>query len=390
MNVSYQLNRSKQFIYLLITLILLSILTIGGCNDNSSNNNGDIDAPQTNCVTTATVPCTGISEGPNNTVICDSLGTIVCAVDLNAVISQADPDGLLGINGDTVMWMEAWGANGGNTVVGTDGAAGGYAVTTTTVNDLEAKNSGSSFIFFFTGTPGLEPDERCGGGGGVATIVTTEDLALNPTSNPTQSAPPVLLVAGGGGGGASGNKAGLCETSTQHQAGAGGEAYATMQADGQGQGFPSAAPGADPDAIGGNQNGMGKGGNSSGVGGETDPTKGSDGYGGLGGVGGTGPVCEGFGSNGFSNTLVELSMTTGLGGNGGSARGSCAAGGGAGGGGYGGGGAGESGDESREVIAGAGGGSFAIQSTKSSRKAPTTKQFNPCGANGCVRITFAP
>ena len=383
------ISQTKSF-SIVFTLVLISFLTIGGC---SENNGGGIDAPapQTSCLTTATVPCTSISSGPNNTVICDSLGNVVCAADLNAVLDQVNNEGMLEVTADTVMWIEAWGGTGGASDKGERGGAGGYAITTTTVNDIKAKNSGSSTIYYFLGTGGFEAAERCGGGGGVSTIVTTEDLALNPSSNPTQSAPPILLVAGGGGGGAARNHVGLCTTSTQIVPGGGGSAFATTRADGLGGGQSSEDQGKTPQATGGNQNDLGKGGEAFGLGpGNPKPTNGADGFGGLGGIGGTGPGCTGPGANDFSNTPVPLSMTTGLGGSGGGAKGSCAAGGGGAGGGYGGGGGGSHGNEGSIPVSGAGGGSFAIQSTKSSRLAPTTRQPNPCGAQGCVRITFAP
>ena len=389
MNIKLSAIPQTKSLSFISTLVLISFLTIGGCSEN--NGAGvDTPAPQTSC-TTVTNPCTSVTESQgNSTIQCTMLDTSVCAVDLEDVIAQANPDGSK-LTGDTTMWIEAWGGTGGASDKGERGGAGGYAITTTTVNDIKAKNSGSSTIYYFLGTGGFEAAERCGGGGGVSTIVTTEDLALNPSSNPTQSAPPILLVAGGGGGGAARNHVGLCTTSTQIVPGGGGSAFATTRADGLGGGQSSEDQGKTPQATGGNQNDLGKGGEAFGLGpGNPKPTNGADGFGGLGGIGGTGPGCTGPGANDFSNTPVPLSMTTGLGGSGGGAKGSCAAGGGGAGGGYGGGGGGSHGNEGSIPVSGAGGGSFAIQSTKSSRLAPTTRQPNPCGAQGCVRITFAP
>lgn len=396
-NLSFLMILRSTFI-----LVLISFLSIGGCNENNGGGSGNGDgvdapapAPQTMCAT-ASPPC-GVTQTANNTIECGPLPGSNCAVDLEEVISHVNASVGSALTNDTVLWIEAWGGAGGQAAMGgTGGAEGGYAITTTSVNGIKAKNGGSSTIYYFYGTPGLDPDERCGAGGGVATIVTTEDLAMNPASNPTQSAPPILLVAGGGGGGAAGNQVGSCLTKSGIFPGNGGEAFATMQADGQGAGVVSTDGSdgiiGDPFAIGGNTNGMGKGGMSFG-GSSQNPTSGADGFGGLGGIGGKGPGCVATGANNFSNTPVQLGMTAGSGGNGGGATGSCAAGGGGGGGGYGGGGGGGAGNEFAGIIAGAGGGSFAIQSTQFSRRVPTTKQSTPCVnsvGNGCVRITFAP
>ena len=378
--------KSLSFIFI---LFFLAFLTIGGC---SENNGGGIDgvgdpppAPQAGCSTIPN-PCTSTNENEEGTIVqCTTLNSSACAVDLEDVLKQVDPNGTE-LTGDSAMWIELWGSRGGHSDKGVFGGASGYAITTTTVNDIKAINNGSSEIYYFLGSQGIDAAERCGGGGGVGSIVTTEDLALNPTSEPTQTTPPVLLAAGSGGGGAASNRVGACLTSADGNSGSGGIAIATTGADGQGAGTDS-TNNITPLAGGGNKDGMGKGGNDDpGSGGGTS---GSDGFGGLGGVGGTGPGgCLGPGANNFINTPVQLSFKSGRGGNGGGKRGSCAAGGGAGGGGYGGGGGGKNGDELTIISSGGGGGSFAIQSTKSSTLAPTTFQPNPCGGIGCARITF--
>lgn len=374
----------------IFALVLISFLTIGGCNDNNNgNNNGGGDGlggTETGCSTLST-PCHSVSVNENNTkFVCTFLSNDACAVDLEDVVNQVDPAGT-SVNDHTIMWIEAWGGRGGFTDNGANGGPGGYAVTTTTVQGIKNKNSGSSIIYYFLGTAGLSAAERCAGGGGVATIVTTEDLLLNPDANPTQTSPPILLIAGGGGSGAAGNHKGVCLTGTTFNGGHGGIAVALFtDEDGQGAGTPSTNHAGESFGTGGNQDGMGSGGKAAGSG----STDGTSGFGGRGGVGGSGPDCGGVGADGFSNISVHLSMTTGLGGNGGSAKGSCAAGGGAGGGGYGGGGGGNHGNESIAEVGGAGGGSFAIESTQLSNKSPVDIQPNPCSDtnNGCVRITF--
>lgn len=372
------------------TIVLISFLTISGCNDNNSSNNDGLGATETSCSTLSS-PCNTISQNEDSTkFVCSTLSSEACAVDLEDVVSQVDPDGT-SVDNKTTMWIEAWGGHGGSSDKGADGGAAGYALTTTTIQDIKSINSGSSTIYYFLGTPGLDSPERCGGGGGgVSTIVTTEDLVLNPNSDPTQSAPPILLVAGGGGGGAAANKVGLYLTGTTFNGGQGGTAIASLEGDGQGAGEASTGAGGSFGG-GGNENGMGKGGscNCKGPDSDKNPTNGTDGFGGHGGVGGSGPDCGGRGADNFSNTPVKLSFSSGQGGKGGSASGSCAAGGGAGGGGYGAGGGGSHGNESEEVIGGGGGGSFAIQSSQFSSKTPTDRQSNPCDpTTGCVRITF--
>lgn len=370
----------------IITLVLISFISIGGCNDNNNGDSegGGLGATETSC-TAISSPCDITSINDNNKRFeCTSLSNGACAVDLEDVVAQVDPDSTK-VNNNTIMWIEAWGGKGGSSDKGADGGNSGYAVTTTTIDGIKNKNSGSSTIYYFLGTPGVDGPERCAGGGGVATIVTTEDLVLNPDSNPTQEAPPILLVAGGSGSGAAANKVGFCLTSTSFNGGDGGIAIASTSEAGQGAGGSSSNKAGESFGTGGNQDGKG----SAGTGSASSSEDGTSGYGGRGGVGGSGSDCGGRAANNFSNTPVELTMTTGKGGNGGSADGSCAAGGGAGGGGYGGGGGGNHGNESIAEVGGAGGGSFAIKSTHSSDKSPTTRQTNPCGAdNGCVRITF--
>lgn len=395
MNLKMLVTSQTKSLSFIFTLVLISFLTIGGCSENNGGGGG-VDAPppapQTMC-TPSSMPCTSTIQNGERTIIeCTSLISSACAVDLEEVMAQADPRSEL-LTGDTVMWIEAWGGSGGTSFKGPSGGAGGYAVTTTTVNDMKSKNSGSSVIYYFMGSAGIGGNNHCGSGGGVSTIITTEDLTLNPTSNPTQAAPPILLVAGGGAGGAGVDQTGLCGAVSGITSGRGGIAIAALGGDGQGAGGASNDPRTqDFFAKGGNEDGMGGGGVSGCIicNNQNNETAGTSGFGGLGGVGGSGPGCSGPGANNFFNSPVQLSMTSGLGGHGSSNQSTCHDGGGAGGGGYGGGGGGSQGDTNGASVSGGGGGSFAIQSTKSSMLAPTTYQTNPCGIEGCVRITFAP
>jgi hypothetical protein len=143
-----------------------------------------------------------------------------------------------------------------------------------------------------------------------------------------------------------------------------------------------------PTGCGGNQDGMGSGGpRYQSVAGSDNSKSGTDGYGGSGGHGGSGQNCANIGlSTGFVST--QLGFTSGQGGVGGSATSMCDSGGAGGGGGYGGAGGGSHGNDIVLAIPGGGGGSLAIQSTKFSETAHTTRQPNPCGVDGCVTISF--
>ena len=381
---------NKKSLSFISTLVLISFLTIGGCSQNNGGGGIDAPGPDAGCIA-LDQPCTSTTRNANGTAEC-KLDRTVCAVDLDKLVAEIILELGLVPNDDSVMWIEAWGGRGASgNKGGSDGGDEGYAVTTTSVNDIKGKNNGSSVIYYFLGENGALGAVHCGGGGGTATIITTEDLALNPTSDPTQSAPPVLLVAGAGGGGAGNNKSFGCVGGPQSgTSGAGGSAFAT-NIDGQGPGGPSLDSSGDKLAKGGNENGMGVGGASSGTSQNgTNPTSGSEGFGGIGGAGGNGQGCTSPGVNGFINQPpgVSIKFSAGEGGTGGSDGKSCTEGGGGGGGGYGGGGGGVHGNDSRASVSGAGGGSFAIQSTKGSVLAPTTKQSNPCGTDSCVRITF--
>ncbi len=153
-----------------ITLVLISFLSISGCNDNNNSSNDDgLGGTETSCSTLSN-PCLTTSENENGTIfVCTSLSNDACAVDLEDVVTQVDPDGTV-VDDNTIMWIEAWGGRGGFTDNGANGGPGGYSVTTTTIQSIKNKNSGSSTIYYFLATAGLTAAERCACGGGVATI----------------------------------------------------------------------------------------------------------------------------------------------------------------------------------------------------------------------------
>ena len=384
-------TKSLSFVF---ALALISFLAIGGCSENNGGNGVDTPGTGASC-TGVSSPCSSAFQNQEGTISeCTSLISSQCAVDLKAVLGQLAPFSQKQLTNDTVMWIEAWGGAGGSSDAGTNGGREGYAVTTTTINDVMSNNNGSSVLYYFLGSAGTGGGKHCGSNGGGGTIVTTEDLSLNPSSNPTQTVPPVLLNAGGGGGGSGANQKGLCTANTNIFGGQGGVAIATTSEDGQGAG-EATFNGDDPVSKGGNPNGMGDGGASGclACNSNNNESSGDNGFGGLGGRGGSGAGCGGPQQNNYINLPagISFSFTDGMGGNGSFVQLTCVAGGGGGGGGYGGGGGGSQGNEPNSGVAGAGGGSFAIKSTKSSVLAPTTFQANPCGSNnGCVRITFAP
>lgn len=397
---SYRINSFT----LIITMVLTSFFIIGGCNNNN-NNSGEGEfggtppaAPMTmsqctnlNAQGQPFNPCQFVTTESDGSYTTCRLYSNVCVVDLSDVITQVGN----GVSDSTIMWIEAWGGNGGDNDGGSDGGAGGYAVTTTTVSDLSMKNSGSTVFHYFAGAQGQQGGDHCGSPGGAATLFTTEDLTLNPGSNPTQSAPPFILIAGGGGGGCGGNTTfGCVRGGCTQDGGAGGVAIGVEEEvkTGAGDSLTVANEGnceeQGPTACGGNQDGMGGGGQRFfDVPGSDSSTSGTSGYGGLGGHGGSGQKCtHDVNNQGFIS--AQLVFTAGQGGVGGSATSMCDSGGAGGGGGYGGAGGGGHGNDLVSAIAGGGGGSLVIQSTKFTESAPTTMQTNPCGVNGCVTISF--
>ena len=385
---------------LIFSMVLMSFFIVGSCNNNNNNNNngegefgGTPPAPMSQCISfnaqgEPISPCEFVTTESDGSYVTCRLWNQLCVVDLKDVITQVGK----GVSDSTIMWIEAWGGNGGDNDGGSDGGAGGYAVTTTTVTDLSLKNSGSTVFHFFVGANGQQGGDHCGSPGGAATLFTTEDLTLNPNSNPTQSAPPFILIAGGGGGGCGGNQSlGCVRGGCTQDGGAGGVAIGVEEMIVTGTG-ESLVDGDDcefgPTGCGGNQDGMGGGGpRFVNVAGGDNSTSGTSGYGGLGGHGGSGQNCA---NNGFSTGFISafLEFTSGQGGVGGSATSMCDSGGAGGGGGYGGAGGGSHGNDIVNATPGGGGGSLAIKSTKFSETAPTMRQPNPCGDEGCVTINF--
>ena len=144
----------NSFVFVL-SILLTSFLVIGGCNDNNNNNGGGGlggTPPTTTGCSTISSPCHSVTVNQNSTeFVCTYLSNDACAVDLEDVVNQVDPGGT-SVNDHTIMWIEAWGGRGGFTDNGANGGPGGYAVTTTTIQGIKNKNSGSSIIYYFLGT----------------------------------------------------------------------------------------------------------------------------------------------------------------------------------------------------------------------------------------------
>ena len=119
---------------LIFSVVLLSFFIAGGCNNNGNNNGGDIGDTQSLC-TLQSSPCSTVTINSNSTVATCELLTGTCAVDLMDVVTQVGH----GVTANTIMWLQAWAGSGGNTDKGTVGGPGGYAQTTTTVNDYSSK-----------------------------------------------------------------------------------------------------------------------------------------------------------------------------------------------------------------------------------------------------------
>lgn len=366
----------------LILFVVMIGLLLGGCG-GGSNDGGDsgVDSDPslaTSSCTNNTQPCSSVSQ--SGLIATCLLQTTNCGVDLDDVISQVGNQATQG----TVMWIQAWGGNGGSTDKGTGGGAGGYAQTTTTVYDIKSMFDGSAQLYYFLAAAGADGGDHCGSAGGSATNVTFVDLTRSPTNPPSLASPPTYLVAGGGGGGCGGNGEVFCGIpACPSGGGAGGIATAGLGINGEGTGGEY-SPG-----MGGRQ-GVGGASHCNECGGGNE-TPGSDGFGGRGGGGGSGQSCTGPGAPALfhNNTTANTpTWTAGQGGKGSSNTSTCDAGGGGGGGGWGGGGGGGHGNLNGSAIPGAGGGSYAIYSTKDSSLAPDSRPANPCNPSnqGCVQI----
>jgi hypothetical protein len=301
------------------------------------------------------------------------------AVDLAAIVMQiADPD----VTNATVVWIEAWGADGGpgNTSNGGGGGAGGYAQITTTVDDL-LSFFGASEIYYYLGVNGAGPSANAGGDGGTGTIVTVDDLTREGASFGT-----TVIVAGGGGGGGGGRGSSTACPGFPDVlgggGGAGGEAVAALDTDA----FGAGARGGSRRNSGDNYSGRGGGGDADGSGGGVDnsgnPEPGDTGIAVIGGVGGERSATEA--STGFFNQSgVEISLSGGKGGEPGEH-----AGGGGGGGGYGGGGGGSEGVSGTNCVSGGGGGGGSLATASTQSCARSRPANGPNGARGAVQIVF--
>jgi hypothetical protein len=314
-----------------------------------------------------------------------SLNTYVCqinafngggsrsAIDLAAMASQINLYfGSGSVTADTVVWIEAFGADGahGATGNGGSGGPGGFAQMTTTVNGLR-EFFGTSEIYYYLGKKGSGSN---GGGGGTGTIVTVNDLTRDQASLGT-----TLVLAGGGGGGGAGRQSDVCKLKQVLGAsgGAGGEAISTLGT----AAFGAGAKGGERR----NQNYSGSGGGGTlagtggGVNGKGSADVGDDGIAALGGQGGNqvGP------NGGFTNQSgVKVTLSGGQGGGPGYDTG-----GGGGGGGYGGGG-GAQGVGDTDCVAG-GGGAGGSMARASAVSCPRSREpFNPGAGQGAIYILF--
>jgi len=316
------------------------------------------------CVSVSVCVCGVYVANEDNTIMTCLIETSTCGVDLMDVVDQV-PD----VTGDNVMWIQAWGARGGKgggpgLPIPGPGGPGGYAQTTTTVDDFAKMNKGSTQMFYYLGKAGGNDGDHCGGQGGASTMVSLQDLTLNPSQNPTQNIPPFLLIAAGGGGGGGSNGQSPCIADPKgFPGGEGSAAIADISKNAEGQGGQAfaCASGGDGSSLGG-----------------------------LGGAGGSGEDCTSVTIQDWSNTLLKLVFSDGQGDRGGDGTNLCDAGGGGGGGGWGGGKGGTHGNNNDNPCGGGGGGSLAIQSTQPSDKAPIAKPGNPCpdSSGGCVQIQF--
>lgn len=323
-------------------------------------------------------PCASIT-GSGNRVTCwlnqPGENTAVSSVNLQDLLAQLQSDSECApcaqITAQTVLWLQAWGADGGTGKAG----IGGYAQTVTSIQSLE-DDFGALDLYYYLAQAGTHSGAS-GGQGGAATIVTAQDLTTNPTAEPDQSM--IILIAGGGGGGGGDDTACIVGTDSPDTGGEGGIAISTTGPDGEGIGQGTNGGG------GGKGGGQGVGGLGQGGGSED----GMAGIGGRGGAGGEGAGDKVSGNPGWVNTgSITLTLTDGQGGVGGGDSSSCTAGGGAGGGGWGGGGGGSHGNTDSHPGAGGGGGSFSIPSTSSDGEAPTTRPSNPGSSAGFVQLVF--
>ncbi len=298
----------------------------------------------------------------------------ICTLTAGSKFNLADFPAFVGAGADSIMWIQAWGGRGGRgqgvgeegvgTASGGDHGPSGFAQTVTTVSDYQ-KKFGTTSIHVYLG--GQDTSGHNAGKGGAATIVSTADLT---TQTPAMGN--LVLIAGGGGGGGHAQS-----TVNGKKGGAGGVAIATTSTNAAGCGESGGSSG--------NSGGHGKGGcNGAGGdgGGSNSSHNGHDGIGGYGGsvhAGGSQTTPQGW-----TNETPTKVGDNGGGGNGGNGNGGV---GGGGGGGFGGGGGGNGGGTGESGGGGGGGGSFAVRSTLSDSRAPTS-QPDPPSNDGVVRIVF--
>lgn len=318
---------------------------------------------------------------PSTPVFDQDTSTYACtlksgsAIDLAAIVTQI---GSGDVTDDTVVWIEAWGANGGpgNTSNGGGGGSGGYAQMTTTVNDM-LLFFGISEFHYYLGVNGAGPSPNAGGDGGTATLVTLNDL-----TGELPNLDDILLVAGGGGGGGAGRGTAACgnidKASVDVLGGAGGAgaqaiSFSNTLAFGVGK-----KGGARRNE---NYSGSGGGGNLDGPGGAVNggnAVVGGNGFAALGGAGGgRNDPTTGF----FNQSGVEISLSGGRGGQPGDEAGG-------GGGGYGGGGGGREGDGDSNCVSGGGGGGGSLAQASTQTCVRSRPSSNPGGSRGAVQIVF--
>ncbi|ABO23616.1 hypothetical protein SHLO109777_02695 [Shewanella loihica] len=324
-----------------------------------------------------------LAPGNSNQVVCSLNTSCNQAVFWTNIATQAS---LLNsaIDENTTLWIQAIGAGGGNGTNNSvgggsgEGGKGGFAQMVTTGTEY-GNIFGNAIFYYYLGQAGSH--DSSGGAGGAATIVTSFE--------PDGSLPhnEIVLIAGGGGGGGEGSA--FYSGSMQGGGGGnGGFAYSSQvgkSATGVGaNAFYDGLPSLDGSWFT-NTNGMGGGG--------TDCTEGvacgGDGHnGGYQGFGGASGGSGSEGSKGWINGGPNLAVNAGKGGEGGNPA-TC---GGGGGGGYGGGGSGTvygtdaSGGDDYRCYGGGGGGSYAMPSTRTDSKAPTSYAGN--SGNGEVLFIF--
>ncbi len=304
-------------------------------------------------------------------VIPDDSSLVVCTLSSNSdyadlvdnVMTKAS-DLNSAIDETTTMWMQAYGAGGGNgtnEVLGGDGGTGGkggVAQIITSISDYESA-FGTTAIYYYIGQTGSHDDS--GGSGGAST------MALAAVPNGSLEKDQIVLIAGGGGGAGEGS-AFYSGSETGGDGGDGGFAYSDQGGESAtGKGGDAYFDGIDTPSYG--RGGGGTGCDEGVACGGDGYNDGNQGYGGR--SGGSG---DDEGSKGWINATPDIGDV----GKGAEGDNPATCDGGGGGGGFGGGGGGTADGiasdhgNSYRCYGGGGGGSYAAASTKTDGDAPTS------------------